>query len=367
MITKASFRNFKALKSVDIELQRLTIIVGPNGSGKSSILEGIHNLCQRATNWVSQLYANFNQYETDHSRGTKGLIEFCVTLDDEKCLSIRLQSEAPTNDRGSLDLVQQSRIDALEWHAVNAGTLRSKMASRLLRFDPGRLRDPSYFPGTPKLETNGQGLASVVAYYRGRYPDVYQRIENGLRQVIPIVKQIKSDRVSIPYTELQNIQINGQQVRHAEPKTVMADSLLFDFVGADDVPAESTSEGTLIVLALLTELMSAKGPMVLLLDNLDHGLHPKAQFELIKLIRSLLDGNPDLQIVATAHSPYILEHLDAQEILLTALRADGTASCAPVNEHPDFDKWKNAMSPSEFWSHVGEDWISQRMLSGAGG
>ena len=41
MITHASFRNFKALRSVDIDLQRLTVIVGPNGSGKTSILEGL--------------------------------------------------------------------------------------------------------------------------------------------------------------------------------------------------------------------------------------------------------------------------------------------------------------------------------------
>ena len=42
MIKSASFRNFKSLRPVDIDLERLTVIVGPNASGKTSILEGLH-------------------------------------------------------------------------------------------------------------------------------------------------------------------------------------------------------------------------------------------------------------------------------------------------------------------------------------
>ena len=45
MITRAKFKNFKALRDVEITFDsRLTVLVGPNGSGKTSVLEGIYFL-----------------------------------------------------------------------------------------------------------------------------------------------------------------------------------------------------------------------------------------------------------------------------------------------------------------------------------
>src|SRR5947209_19765932 len=46
MISKASIRNFKSLRDVQIELERFTVFVGPNASGKSSILQAMDLLCQ---------------------------------------------------------------------------------------------------------------------------------------------------------------------------------------------------------------------------------------------------------------------------------------------------------------------------------
>ncbi len=50
MIKSASFRNFKSLRNVDIDFERLTVIVGPNASGKTSILEGLYYLARLASN-----------------------------------------------------------------------------------------------------------------------------------------------------------------------------------------------------------------------------------------------------------------------------------------------------------------------------
>src|SRR3954469_19371132 len=46
MINKVSIRNFKCLREVQIDLERLTVFVGPNASGKSSILQALDLLCR---------------------------------------------------------------------------------------------------------------------------------------------------------------------------------------------------------------------------------------------------------------------------------------------------------------------------------
>ena len=49
MIQNASFRNFKSLRHVEVDFERLTVFVGPNASGKTSILEGLYYLAQLAS------------------------------------------------------------------------------------------------------------------------------------------------------------------------------------------------------------------------------------------------------------------------------------------------------------------------------
>lgn len=45
MLEKVGFKNFLALRDVEIDLEPFTVIVGPNSSGKSTILEGINRIC----------------------------------------------------------------------------------------------------------------------------------------------------------------------------------------------------------------------------------------------------------------------------------------------------------------------------------
>ena len=78
---------------------------------------------------------------------------------------------------------------------------------------------------------------------------------------------------------------------------------------------------------------------------------------MIRLLRTILDWNPDLQIVATTHSPYLVDCLRPEEVRLTTLNDDGTVSIASLVEHPDFDKWKDEMAPGEMWSLFGEKWV----------
>jgi predicted ATPase len=111
---------------------------------------------------------------------------------------------------------------------------------------------------------------------------------------------------------------------------------------------------------LLTALWTEPRPRLLLLDDIDKALHPLAQRELVGQIRKVLEMDPDLQILATSHSPYMLDHFDARDVLVTALRPDGSTACAPLTEHPDFNRWRSSTRTGELWSFLGEDWVTQQ-------
>jgi predicted ATPase len=154
-------------------------------------------------------------------------------------------------------------------------------------------------------------------------------------------------------------------VLNKEGLPVRGEAIVVDMAGASDIPAHLVSEGTLITLGIVTVLMSDPSPEVVLLDNLDQGLHPRAQKELIGLLRKLMQQNPKLQILATTHSPYLLDHLDPKEVRLTVADEQGEAHCAKLTDCPDFAKWKDEMTPGEMWSVLGEEWVQKVCCQGA--
>jgi predicted ATP-binding protein involved in virulence len=119
------------------------------------------------------------------------------------------------------------------------------------------------------------------------------------------------------------------------------------------------SDGTLYALGLIVKILDPQRPKTLLIDDIDHGFHPKAQTQLVELIKKLLVEFPDLQIIATSHSPYILSGLEWNEVRVLNLREDGTTEIRPLTDHPKYAKWHGTMTPGEFWSHAGEEWVSE--------
>jgi predicted ATPase len=108
---------------------------------------------------------------------------------------------------------------------------------------------------------------------------------------------------------------------------------------------------------LLTKLHDASSPSLLLCDDLERGLHLGAQVELARLIRRLLISRPDLQLVATTHSPYLASLFEPEEVLVMALDEERRTHAAWLTEHPDFEELRHGFQTGELWAALGEDWV----------
>src|SRR5262249_32171356 len=178
-----------------------------------------------------------------------------------------------------------------------------------------------------------------------------QQLQEKLRRIIPSVEKIRFDRAQV-------------RLRASEHDPMLieywGDAIVFDFHGAPNVPARMASDGTLLALAILTVALAPDRPKLILIDNLENGLHPNAQKELVTLLEAILKVSSDLQIVATTHSPYLVDFLKPEQVRITTLRQDGSVACGRMMDHPDFEKWKDEMAPGEFWSVIGEKWLGNR-------
>jgi predicted ATPase len=123
---------------------------------------------------------------------------------------------------------------------------------------------------------------------------------------------------------------------------------------------DSAGRGTLLALALLTLLHGSPRSNLVLLDGLDHGLHPDAQRSLVRMIQDALtlEALDDVQVVATTHSPYMLDRMDLDDIQVFTLRPDGTVASKRLAEHPVAENARGAVSAGQLWSmDVEREWV----------
>jgi predicted ATPase len=333
MIHKVSIRNFKCLRDVRITLERFTVFVGPNASGKSSVLQ--------ALDLLSQVFASPHQpspvdVEQWKSRGTTGGVELAAEWEGH---AYRYRSSPPVS-ADTPGWVEPARevavnLDSPDWSVWKWSQNTTLPRSVLLRLEASNLIHAHYSGDPTVMAPNGMGVHSALASMALNDPDSWQALQADLRRIIQSIRRLRHTKETPP-------------------------ALLFDTVGGDSLQANQVSEGTLLVLGLLTALYAPDRPNLVLLDDLDRGLHPKAQKDLVTLLRGLLATNQNLQIVATTHSPYLLDWIKPEEVRMTILQEDGTTACAPLAKHPKFNTWKGEMAPGELWSLFGEKWVAEK-------
>ncbi|WP_082207055.1 AAA family ATPase [Corallococcus macrosporus] len=392
MIEKVQFRNFKAYRSLDLELEPFTVLVGPNASGKTTLLEGLSLLSTIASNLLGE---DWNHWPGPfvQSHGAQSPVEIGAsgewggTNGSVRAVSpaVRIPHGPPylpfvlngsVADKpfkvGRENIGLSPRASSSE-NAPRVGGvhgnverwllnhLRAELsATSILRFVPKVLAMASYSDEVvPSLAPDGSGLSSVLAYFKLSQDEVFSEIEQALKQIVPAVRRIRIERAAVEQTAVRTIALDDQRHEVPEKRTLWGNQVVFDMKGAKGVAPDSAGEGTLMVLGLLTALMGPSKPRLVLLDDIELSLHPAAQARLIAALRAIQKRDPQLQIIATSHSPFILNDLDPKEVRMTFLADNGFARCEKLTAHPEFEKWKGLMAPGEFWSSVGEDWIGK--------
>ncbi|HET7503204.1 MAG TPA: AAA family ATPase [Kofleriaceae bacterium] len=363
MITQLRLQNFKGHRDTQLALQQLTMLVGDNGSGKTSVLEALQLPGQILADFEHVQLAELLRDGTTqmslrldgHSLGqawTAALgvdaLEAAVTpgpAGPEWILSV-----SGTDASGEFDHRERHttglRID--HQFAQTLGRLsRLTGPVSLYRFQSAAIAAAAYSDraGAPVGEDGAQ-TAVALAGLKLADDEAFERIEAAMCRIIPTLRRIRILPIEL--------------LHPSNPNPVVGSKLYFDFQGARSVPAHHASHGTLVLLALLTVLHGRGRPNVILLDGFDHSLHPRAQMEVVRMLKDLLalEDFANTQIIATTHSPYVLDEVTPANVIAFALRDDGTVASKPLSEHPDAPKVNGALRAGELWSLDAErDWV----------
>ena len=141
------------------------------------------------------------------------------------------------------------------------------------------------------MSANGSNLAAVLDDLKDNHVDRWELLLAEFREWLPEYDYIQFTR---PTDGHKGISLRTNRGGHL-------------------IPANELSQGTLVALALLTLAYLPSPPSLIAIEEIDRGLHPRLlrhlQDALYRLAypESCGEKRPPIQVIATTHSPYLLD------------------------------------------------------------
>lgn len=374
-IKSVAVNNFKALRtSGAVRLKPLTVIIGNNGSGKSSLLEAVETYVRILDEGVEGAMRHWQGFEHIWHKSAQAKkagnaplarqaspMELSLTLKVDTA-NAKLSLAVNTADNGNFLYIQQERgqvgATRFERSAVDRGAnqssgvsysadlqasmeaalksvgsansllpflgafdrvTRSLRSSLFLRLNPdaiGQLQSVNRSGQRIRLASDGSNVAEYLIDLRERSPSAFEQITNALRYVLPYASDV-------------------------EPKVLDAGVIRRSYVqlleSKYEIPGWLMSSGSLRALPLIATLLDPDPPPVVFVEEIENGLDPRTLGLVVDLMRAAADSGRS-QIIATTHSPYLLDMLDLDDVLL----------CERGNKGPEFT-WPGSRSEMQAW------------------
>ena len=363
MLKEITLENFKSYKKAALPLAPLTVLIGANASGKSNAIEGMRLLswlaqggklstiqhalkggdrvvrgriadlayrqdegfslgCRVIHNEWTTLSMSISRREDElhivaeniagpaekvplydldqpssgrgadagvaYNNFSRGRNKPHVTCSDQSAIFTQLTSSATF----SADYAQsQKDIPAVT-------RLYEQWLSAILFLDPApaRMRDYS-FPSEKRLLADGGNLSGVLFNLWGT--EVQAPIEPFATQRLDIVSFIQS----LPEQDIKGISFIK------EPRGGVMVSLTETFGNVErSYDASLLSDGTLRVLAIAAAMLSAPEGSLVVIEEIDNGVHPSRAQHLLKQIQAIAQRRK-LRVLLSTHNPALLDAL----------------------------------------------------------
>lgn len=111
-------------------------------------------------------------------------------------------------------------------------------------------------------------------------------------------------------------------------------------------PSWVLSDGTLRLLALTLLAYAPTTPNIVLIEEPENGIHPKA----IETVMQSLSSVYDAQVLCATHSPVVLSLLESKQVLCFGKTEEGAVDVIRGNEHPRLREWQSALNLGELFA-----------------
>jgi hypothetical protein len=201
--------------------------------------------------------------------------------------------------------------------------------STILFLDPMPTKMREYvFPSDKQILSDGSNLSGALYHLWGK--DDHEFISPYKENRIEILQFIQS----LPEQEIVNVSFLQ------EPRGRVMLQLTETFGGIEkNLDASILSDGTLRVLAIATAILSAQEGSLVIIEEIDNGVHPSRARHLLERIQ-IIAQRRNLQILLSTHNPAMLDALPDRAIpdVLFCYRdvKNGASRIVRLEQIPDY-------------------------------
>jgi predicted ATPase len=292
MIESIEFTNFKALRKTTLALCPFTLLLGPNGSGKTTVLQALQTIAIFANGASPAGGLSISNYSrssmlsvTEEDRNAAVVFNLRLSLSGH--IIVTTFNWLPN---GQVDTQFRVENGGAGWQSEAQLALKWLVRMQTFALDPAAIAQPSQVSAQP-LQLNGTSLAAVLDDLKDNQNERWEALLADMRHWLPEYDQIQFDKPT-----------QGSKAIVLRTKK-----------GGHRIPAQHLSQGTLVALALLTLAYIPDPPSLVGLEEIDRGLHPRLLRRLQDAVYRLSypdscgETRPPIQVIATSHSPYLLE------------------------------------------------------------
>ena len=305
MLRKVRIQNFKSLKDVTLELQKVNLLIGPNNSGKSNFLKGLElwgkSILDETNGKFIKTKEDLEEYSFKHSNddlifeidaknkinGVENRFERIIRLDENSLLTTFTNFDGyPFPNEMSL-----SFNNARDF--INSLKRNNLQNIRIYKIFPETFVKPQPISGIINyfLSENGENIVALLDFLKDEHKVLYRKLEEDLHKCIP---------------EFTDINLKTVESPRNDPRTYKKWGL-----GKENVKywSNELSEGVLYFIALLCIIHQPNPPKLLLLEEPEKGIHPRRIREVIDFIFQLVEEK-DIQVIMTTHSERVLDEFE---------------------------------------------------------
>jgi predicted ATPase len=341
-----SFRlkNFKAVRDSGlIRFTPLTVFIGNNGSGKSSVIEGLEMLKHIAASGIDTALRPWLGFEhiwnkaANHIQTIDGAGNICVSNPMTFCVkgksalnheNYKIELSLGMDDKGNKVFVQHYRILSHD-RKPHQGLMDDGTPEYQMAMDDK----------LPMITAAWQFITLSPQDMLYPHPQKRTRGAIGLKKdganIAEFLQNIRDDDVDV-FNDLIELERNVY--------------LTLKEKGIEDkLPGWLLSQGTLRILALLCVFRHPAPPSVIVIEEIENGLDPRTIHMLVNEIRAFVQSGKG-QVIATTHSPYLLDLLPLSQIIVVERDEEGS----PIFHRPSEDKelsiWAEKFAPGKLYT-----------------
>ena len=393
MLTAITLEDFRSYRQARLPLSALTVLIGANASGKSNVIEGIRllswlaqgqklstirfavqsgdqvvrgkldDLAYRRGNsfglGVETNAAEWNRFSLRLERRADGLHIVAETLTQQEAKVSLYTLDQPSSGRGTDAGVaynnfakgpkphvtcsdQVAIFTQLTSPATFEAAHRSsrerippitreleQWLSAILILDPtpAQMRDYA-FPSDKELQADGRNVSAVLYNLWGQEEQADEEPTAGNRAAILDFIQ------SLPEQDIAGLSFLE------EPRGGVMVQLTETFGGSrEERDASLLSDGTLRVLAIAAAMLSAREGSLVVIEEIDNGVHPSRAHHLLQQIQSIASQR-GLRVLLSTHNPALVDALPDSAVpdVVFCYRHpdDGASRLVRLAEVPDY-------------------------------